>query len=556
MVIIESKDLEYYYPENSTPSLEKINLSIEEGEYVLLLGGSGSGKSTLVRALAGLVPDFYGGKIGGEIKIKGENIARMDKKLLTQRVGIVFQDPESQLVMTSVEQEIAFGLENLGLDSSLIKRRIMEVSGALSLGPFLHKSVHELSGGLKQKVALASVLSMQPDILILDEPTSQLDPVAGEEILTIVRRLNEENGITVILIEQRLERCFHLADRFIVMEQGGIAADHKDMTALASWAVQKESPFIPPLARVFIAAGWPEIPLTVKEGRKFISKKLDKASQDKTDDLRRESPIQNKEPIVEMKRVWFVYENGTEALRDVSLNIYPEELVFIMGENASGKSTLLKNINGLLKPSRGKVKLFGQDTKDVLVENQAQNVAYLSQNPNDYLFLPTVRDEMNFALKNLGLTDDGRVEKILRKLDLTGFLYKNPRDLSTGERQRVALAGMLLGDPKLILLDEPTRGLDYGLKIKLGRLLLGLRYEGRAIVVVTHDVEFTAEYADTVVLMLQGEVVASGSKYEMLSFSTFYSSQISKVFRGIDNSVIKFAEGKKVLKRIYQKGRV
>jgi len=575
LLILESKDVEYYYPENTEPALQKINLSINEGEFVLLIGGSGSGKSTLVKALAGLVPDFYGGKIGGEVKINGENIAAMDKKLLTSRVGMVFQDPESQLVMTSVEYELAFGMENLGLDNSLIKKRIAELSAALSLGPFLLKSIFELSGGLKQKVILAAVLAMQPDILILDEPTSQLDPVAGEEILTMVRRLNEENGITVILIEQRLERCFHLADRFIVMEQGRITADFCDPAALASWAVQKGSPFIPPLAGVFARAGWPEIPLTLKEGRRLIRRKLGKDSPKPRDvaelagaaqgkepcldkmPFRYKGQFQDKgmEPLAEVKKVWFVYDNGTEALRDVSLNIYPRELLFIMGENASGKTTLLKNITGLLKPSRGQVRLLGQDTRNTLVEDLAQKVAYLSQNPNDYLFLPTVQEEMEFALKKLGLPDDGRVEKILKKLDLLRFRCKNPRDLSTGERQRVALAGMLLGEPSLILLDEPTRGLDYDLKLKLGKLFLELKAEGKSLVVVTHDVEFAAEYADNVVLMSQGEVIAVGSKYDVLSSSAFYSPQISKLFRGFDQRVIKLEEGAEILTRINREGR-
>ena len=233
---LEVENLTYFYPNESLPSLRDINLTINSGEFVLLVGGSGCGKSTLVKAIAGLVPEFYGGKIRGEIKLEGKDISKIQRKELVQRVGMVFQDPENQLVMTNVEQELAFGLENLGLNNSLMKRRVLEAAGALSLGNFLGKNIHQLSGGVKQKVALGSILAMQPDLILLDEPTSQLDPVAGEEILTILRRLNEENGITIILVEQRLERCFHLADRFIVMEQGKIICNTTNYDLISRWA--------------------------------------------------------------------------------------------------------------------------------------------------------------------------------------------------------------------------------------------------------------------------------------------------------------------------------
>lgn len=560
MAIVEIKDLTYYYPDTVKPALNKINLSINEGEYVLVMGGSGSGKSSFVKAIAGLIPEFYGGKIAGSLAIAGINSKKLDKKSFVQKVGIVFQDPESQLVMTNVEQELAFGLENLGLSTDLIRRRIMEVSGALSISSYQQSCHAELSGGLKQKVALASILAMQPDILILDEPTSQLDPVAGEEILTMIRRLNEENGITVILIEQRLERCFHLADRFLVMDKGKLVFNHTNSESIARWAGEKNSPFIPPLARLFAQTGFSRIPMTIKEGRSLINKvtgtqnsknKQGKPALNNVEVKKAcEQSISKQTPLVIAEGVWFLYENGSEALKNINLRVNPGEILVLMGENAAGKTTLLKNLNGLLKPARGKICIANRDIKNMQVEELAGTVGYLSQNPNDYLFLDTVRAELEFTQKNLDINDSDKSEELLNRLDLLEYAEDNPRDLSSGERQRVALASILVSDPQLLLLDEPTRGLDYSLKAELGRILLELKEKGKAIILVTHDIEFAAEIASKVVLMSQGSIIGSGNKYEMLTRSTFYSPQISKLFSKINDNIVTFAEGVNYLQEI------
>lgn len=558
MAFLEIKNLTYYYPETDKPALDDIHLSINEGEFVLVVGGSGSGKSSLVRALSGLVPDFYGGKISGSVSIDGIDLRKMDRESIVQKVGMVFQDPESQLVMTNVEQELAFGMENMGLPPNLMRRRIMEVSSALSLHPFLKSNIPQLSGGLKQKVVLASILAMQPDVLVLDEPTSQLDPVAGEEILTVIRRLNEDNGITVILIEQRLERCFHLADRFVVMEQGKIVHNSTDPEDAARWAVAKGSPFIPPLAKLFAITGITNIPLTVKEGRKLVKSSFNvdksethKEDNDKEDNDKEDLSAVHQKPLVEVEKLWFSYGDGTEALKNINLNIYPGDFIVVMGENAAGKTTLLKNIRGLLKPSRGKTKVLDKDIRDLTVEELAGKVGYLSQDPNDYLFLPSVREELAFTLNNLGLKNNGRIEELLERLDLTRYAAANPRDLSSGERQRVALASVLAADHQLVLLDEPTRGLDYELKSRLGKILLDLQKEGRALLVVTHDVEFAAEFARDILLMTQGQIIARGGKEMMLSRSTFYSPQVSKLFHKIDDTIVTMKAGEMALKKLF-----
>jgi len=555
MADIKIEDLKYYYPDSKKPSLNKINLEIPEGQFVLIVGGSGSGKSSLIRAMAGLIPDFYGGTYGGKVYLDNKELRQIDRRSLAQQIGLVFQDPESQLVMTGVEQEIAFGMENIGLPNNLMKRRVMEVTGVLGLSGYLNGFIPELSGGQKQKVALASVLAMQPSILLLDEPTSQLDPISGEEILTMVRRLNEENGITVVLIEQRLERCFHLADRILVMDKGEIIYDHHAPDAIAHWAVKNNIPFIPPLAQLFASVHYPEIPVTVKQGRRILKSFYPsvKSTIDRQNSLEKNAQVlqvSDKKKLVDIHNLWFTYSNGQEVLKNINFNISPGEFVVVMGENGAGKTTLIKNINGLLKPGRGHVKVEERDTRKCSVEDLASVIGYLSQDPNDYLFLPSVREELSFTMNNLGLKDDGIIEKLLIRLNLLVHAEENPRDLSTGERQRVALASVLVARPKLLLLDEPTRGLDYLLKEELGNILLEFQKEGTAVLVITHDVEFAAEYADRIILMTDGTIVANGSKYEILTNSTFYSPQISKLFNNIIDNVVTIKQGKEILNRI------
>ncbi|MCF8011512.1 MAG: ATP-binding cassette domain-containing protein [Clostridiales bacterium] len=553
MAVIKIKNLTYYYPDIQKPALDNINMEILDGQFVLLAGSSGCGKSSLVRAICGLIPGFYGGTYGGSIIIDHDEVKHMERCELVKNVGMVFQDPESQLVMTCVEEELAFGLENMGLPNNLMKRRIMEVSSALGLSGCLHNYIPELSGGQKQKVALASVLVMQPEVLILDEPTSQLDPVAGEEILTLVKRLNEENGITVILVEQRLERCFHLADRVLVMEKGCIACDDIPQET-ARWAVRNESSFIPPLAKLFAGVNASSIPLTVKQGKQilipythFPEIKRKKAPGKK------QRKIQGKS-LVDVHNLWFSYSNGKEVLKNINLKINPGDFTVIMGENAAGKSTFLKNINGLLKPGRGQVRVSGWDTKKVSVEELAPVCGYLSQDPNDYLFLDSVEQELSYTLDNLGLPDDGIIDDVMNKLQLTPYAESNPRDLSAGERQRVALASILVAKPELLLLDEPTRGLDYQLKEELGNIMKQLQAEGTAVIIITHDVEFAAEYAENIVLMAEGSIIAQGSKHEMLTGSTFYSPQLSKLFNNIIDGVVTLEQGKEALVKLMDSG--
>ena len=525
------KNISYFYPERAEPAVAEINLSIGEGEFLLVTGPSGGGKSTLARILAGSAPHFYGGRLEGVAAFGGEEIRYLERRRLHRDVGIVFQDPEKQIVMTRVESEIAFGCENLGVPPAEIKRRVAETAAFLNLTGILRCRCEELSSGEKQRVTIGSVLSMQPRILILDEPTSQLDPVAAEEVLRAVKRLNDELGFTIVLIEQRLEMCFQMADRVILMEGGRIVRD-SSREDFSLWAARSGSLFIPPVARFFATTGSPSIPMTVGEGRKLLAAyKID------NERLRR-PPLDTGKVLLQARKVRHVYRGGVEALRAVDLALCGGEIVFMLGENGAGKSTLLKSLCGLVRPSGGSVTVLGEDIAAMGDGELASVLGYLSQNPDDYLFNETVGEELLFTLNNLGLPDDGRVERLLEHLEISSLREVNPRDLSTGERQRVALASVLVADPGILLLDEPTRGLDSGLKAGLGRLLVELCERGKAILLVTQDVEFAAEYARRVILMFDGEIVADGQTRDVLDRGLFYSPQMARLFAGKAENVV------------------
>eukprot|EP00825_Cyclidium_porcatum_P013183 TRINITY_DN16935_c0_g1_i3.p1 TRINITY_DN16935_c0_g1~~TRINITY_DN16935_c0_g1_i3.p1 ORF type:complete len:479 (-),score=3.68 TRINITY_DN16935_c0_g1_i3:208-1644(-) len=467
---------------------------------------------------------------------------------------MVFQDPEHQLVMTGVEAEIAFGLENLGLSQAEMFRRTAEVMSFFDLTSLRGELTAKLSGGQKQRLALAAVMAMQPRVLILDEPTSQLDPLAAEEVFNLVKRLNEELNITVILIEQRLERCFHLADRVAVMEAGrivklGAAAE------TAAWEVQNKFPYVPIVAGYFAGIASPDVPLTIKAGRKLLQERYIKSNlaaapiklQSRGDKAEQADSL-----LVDIKKLWFTYPNGREALRGIDLSIAAGEALAIVGENGSGKTTLLKQLAGIIKPGRGKLKLAGIDTSRSAPQELARMVGYLSQNPDDHLFHDSVEEELRFTQTNLGKINPALIAQLLDKLELSRYRHSNPRDLSSGERQRAALASVLAASPKLLLLDEPTRGIDYGLKAKLGRLLQELAANGVAVILVTHDVDFAAEYADRLVMMFDGRISCDGPKARVLADSMFYAPQIRKLFSGIDDEIFTVHDAVESFHRSYR----
>lgn len=560
MGLYEVDNLNYYYPEKDLPSLVNIKLSIEEGEFIFLIGPSGGGKSSLLRALAGLLPDYYGGKIGGEVLYDNCPLARWDKRRLAREIGMIFQDPERQLVMTVVEQEIAFGLENLGIPLREMRRRVAEVLSLFDLSSFKGESTFNLSGGQKQKVVLASISAMYPRVLLLDEPTSQLDPVAAQEFLNYIYRLNIEWGLTVVLVEQRVDRCFHLADRVVLMDKGKVVCSSSPRE-LVQKAGGNYKYFIPPVTRVFYNSNFLEAPLTIKEGRKILKEQVG---------IQKDEPVEpwtvspahvsagnskNKVPVLETKNLCFAYPKKEKCLKGLSLKLYPGEITAVLGENGSGKSTLLKNLNGLLKPQQGKILLNQKDITCSRAEQLSAYIGYLSQNPNDYLFNETVFEEISFNLKARGRDNKRWVEQLIDLLKLAHLKEVNPRDLSGGERQRVALGTVLAVNPPVLLLDEPTRGLDAELKHELGLILNVLRDQGKSILVVTHDIEFAAELSQRVLIISDGEIAAEGDKAEILSNSLYYASQVNKLFRGICPSILTVEEAVQYLKMYRNNGK-
>jgi energy-coupling factor transport system ATP-binding protein len=532
--LIRLRKFNFSYNGADRPALNNINLTVEDGQFVLLTGASGGGKSTLCRVFNGLVPHFYGGKISGQAEVQGLDILKTPPKELATKVGMVFQDPENQLVTTDVEREIAFGLENLGYPKNLIARRIEEALDTAGIAQLRFARNNELSGGEKQKVAIASVLALHPEILVLDEPTSELDPQSAEEVLRLLERLNDELGLTVILIEQRLDRVVHLVDRLLVMGGGEITADGTPREVMGG-DIEGLGIGLPPVIRLMRQLQGKELalnglPLTVKDARLQLQRVLQNVKTSAFADAGASS-----EPVLNVDKLWFSY--GERAvLRNINLDIDRGGFIGIMGRNASGKTTLVKQFNGLLKPTRGRVRLEGVDTSKSTAAELSQRVGYVFQNPNDHLFADSVEDEIAFSLRNRG-ADETEITKavaeMLDEFELGRYRQSYPRNLSGGEKQRVALASVLAGQPEIIVLDEPTRGMDYVLKKKLINYLDDYRRRGNTVIMVSHDVETIAECARRVVLLSEGRVVVEGGKREVLAKALLFSPQINRLAQAL-----------------------
>jgi energy-coupling factor transporter ATP-binding protein EcfA2 len=504
--ILVAEDFSYTYPDSPRPALTAIALELEPGSFTLLAGESGSGKSTLLRAACGLVPHFHGGEASGELSVGGMSIRDHGPGDLSEVCGTLFQDPESQVVMGGVRAEIALGLEHRGESPAAVARAVEEAALALGIGNLLARRSDTLSGGELQRVALAAALAHRPRLLLLDEPTSQLDPVAGDELIWLLRRLNEEWGTTVLLTEHRLERCLPAADRVLALDGGRLACDAAPGDFLA-WAAEARPPLATPAARLFSLAGLRPLPASVKEAKAALRDtgiELEPAPEPQLEPRRRGKRAQ---AALELRGVWHEIENGPAILRGVDVRVEPGELVALMGRNGAGKSTLVKHAKGLLHPTRGSVKSAG-------------DVALLLQNPGDYLIHEHAREEAGeAALVSAGLGDRGEAD---------------PRDLSGGERQRLALEVVLSGEkpPAVVCLDEPTRGMDRSRKEALALRLHELAKNGAAVIVATHDPEFAARLAERVLLMGEGELIADGPVAEVLAGGWYFATEVARVLGG------------------------
>ncbi len=524
----------YSYPDTHAPALDDVSLRIEPGELCVLAGLSGHGKSTLLRAACGLVPHFHGGSFAGRVRVGGLDTHEHPPARLGALTGALFQDPETQLVMGSVRSEVALALENRGHTPAMVARGVEEVALALGIDHLLDRSTHELSGGEQQRVALGAALAGRPSVVLLDEPTSQLDPVAGDELIGLLRRLNQEWDMTIVLCEHRLERCLPAADRVIAMHEGRVVQDGSPNQFL-EWA-RHEAPLLQtPGAKLFALAGLAPAPVGVKQARATLraagliedageqpievtgafNKELKTAGGREARPRRPGSRFFGGGAGVPLaiRGLWYEIPRGPAILRGVDLVVKAGETVALMGRNGAGKSTLLRHAAGLLEPTRGRVQAAGR-------------VALLLQNPNDYFLHERVGDETSFeALTAAGLED---------------LAERNPRDLSGGERQRLALAivapeGHETGEgnpPCVLALDEPTRGMDREAKALLAAELHRRATTGQAVIVATHDPEFAAACADRAVLLADGRVIADGPAAELLAGGWYFSTETARILGG------------------------
>jgi energy-coupling factor transporter ATP-binding protein EcfA2 len=519
--MIEIEQLTYTYPGASTPALADLTLRIAEGEFVLVAGPSGAGKSTLLRCLNGLVPHFSGGAVGGRLAVAGHDPVGAGPQVLSRVVGFVFQDPQAQFVLDRVEDEIAFGLENGAVPPAEMRVRVEEVLHLLDLAPLRDRALDTLSGGERQRVAIAAALAFRPRVLVLDEPTSQLDPQSAEEVLSALVRLNHDLGLTILLAEHRLERILPYVDRLVYLP-----GDSGQILDGAPRRVLEQMDLTPPLVTLGKKLGWNPLPLTIKEGRAFAAKIPIPAATPCT-----ATPSKKSQRLL-IRDLRFAYD-GTDALRGIDLAIAPGELVALMGRNGSGKTTLLKCIVGLLHPKQGQIILDGRSIVGSDTAEICRRVGYLPQEPDAMLFADTVVDELRVTLRNYGLQNTPPITPadLLARLDLDGSAAAYPRDLSVGQRQRVALGAVTITRPALLLLDEPTRGLDYTLKRQLVALLQEWQAKGVSVLLVTHDVELVAQAADRVVILSQGQVIADDAP-QVLTASPLFAPQMARLFPG------------------------
>ncbi len=522
-VIVSIENLSFKYPSSKKRALKDINLEIREGEFILLMGPSGCGKTTLLRCINGLIPHFYSGEYSGKVTVFGVDVRKTSPGELSDKVGTVFQNPENQLFCLSVRRELAFGLENRLLPPSEIKRIVEEAIEKFRIKHIADKAPYELSGGEQQKVAIASVLVTRPKLLLLDEPTSNLDPLSAIEIISFLRELSSQ-GVTILMSEHRSWLLAPIVDRVIVMDDGRIVLDGPPREVFYDDRVLGIGIEIPPVVefvktlsrKIELPENWRPLRVSeLGEVAKYVKpvkyKSFSTTSPGKTE----------KKVILDIRDVWFRYENGEYALKGVSMKIFKGDRVAIMGSNGAGKTTLIKAIMNLVKIEKGSI-TFNQriDLTKLPTSKIARFIGVCFQNPDHQIFSETVFDEVAFLLRNLRYPEDivnRRVKKILTMLDLDKYIESSPFMLSEGERKRVALASILVGDPEILILDEPTLGQDRFQKERLKRLLEQLTLQGKTIIVTTHDLEFSLSFFERIILMSNGRVVADGSPPEIFT---------------------------------------
>ena len=516
-------------------SLENVSLSIEQGEFLVLCGASGSGKSTLLRQLkAVLTPS---GKRSGEVLFHGVPLSQVPDRDQAAKIGFVMQNPDDQIVTDKVWHELAFGLESLGCDQKTMRARVAEMACYFGIQDWFHRDVATLSGGQKQLLNLASIMVMQPEVLILDEPTSQLDPIAASDFLNTVRKINMELGTTVLITEHRLEDIFPYADRAVVMDDGKILADDTPSRVGQLLFARNHPMFtaMPTPVRVFYGAGCSgESPLTVRQGRSWLSREFPEAPEKNTVPAPA-LPEEVENPALMLKELWFRYEKDSpDILRGVSAEVPAGSLYAILGGNGAGKSTTLKAISGICRPYRGKITLFGKPMEKYKSSELFRGcLAMLPQDPKSLFVKKSVREELEEMTK-----DTSAISEIARLCQIESLLGSHPYDLSGGEQQRAALAKVLLTKPRLLLLDEPTKGIDCFFKETFAKILADLKAQGITVVMVSHDVEFCARYADVVAMFFDGQILTADTPRRFFGANSFYTTAAHRMSRHVFDGAV------------------
>nr|WP_271254273.1 energy-coupling factor transporter ATPase [Pseudanabaena sp. Chao 1811] len=507
----------YIYPNSKETVLKDISLTINKGEFLGVIGATGAGKTTLCLALTGIVPQFYGGRFFGKIAIAGLDSLEHPVSELARHVGIVFEDPEVQITATSVENEIAFALENLCVPREEILRRIPIVLKSVRLEGFEQKNPQELSGGQKQRLAISAALALQPDLLILDEPTSQLDPIGSQEVFATVRELKEKLGVAIVMVSHAAEEMAEFCDRIALLSEGKLQALGTPAEIYGQVDLLQKNKLRPPeVAQAFHkiqqkGIHLDRIPVTLESGMQALEILRSQSQIIAPPDFSTLNSINlNKSPVLSVQNLQHIYDDGTEALKDISIDIYEGEYVLVVGQNGAGKSTLVKHFLNLLKPTSGKVLVRDRDTSQLSVSELAQSIGYLAQNPDNQIFNTSVEKEVSFALPFLGYKPEAvkqETTRSLKAMQLWEHRNAHPLSLPKGERGRIVIAALLAMNPDIIIFDEPTTGQDYQGADSILEVSRQLHQMGKTVIVITHHLYLMPDYADRAIVMGKGTVL-------------------------------------------------